>query len=57
MSVCEHCTARNSWDCEDYHPQKWCDSFKLDFDSLTKKQQKAIKRILIWQEIDDNEED
>lgn len=26
---------------------KKCDSFKLDFDTLTKKQQKAIKRILL----------
>lgn len=25
---------------------KYCDHFKLDFDTLTRKQQKAVKRIL-----------
>ena len=47
MSVYEHCAYRNSWDCGDgFCSCKNCDSFKLDFDTLTKKQQKAIKRIL-----------
>lgn len=48
MSLYEHCVYRNSWDCEDclYCNCKSCDSFKLDFETLTNKQQKAIKRIL-----------
>lgn len=48
MSVCEHCKSRYSWDCDDgrAYPKGGCDSFSLDFDTLTPKQQKAIKRIL-----------
>ena len=46
MGVYKHCEYRNSWDCEDgYCNCENCDQFKLDFDTLTKKQQKAIKRI------------
>ena len=47
MSVCEHCQYRYSWDCEDYvKPKNGCKQFKLDFDTLTWKQQNAIRRIL-----------
>ena len=47
MRIYNHCEYRNSWDCED----GWCDCkncghFKLDFDTLTEKQKKAVKRIL-----------
>lgn len=56
MAVYDHCVYRNSWDCEDgYCNCKNCDRFKLDFDTLTKKQQKAIKRILSHE--DEDEED
>lgn len=47
MSVYRHCKYRNSWDCEDgYCNCENCGDFILDGDTLTKKQQKAIKRIL-----------
>lgn len=47
MSLCEYCACRGSWDCEDgcYYPDN-CDDFKLDYDMLTKKQKKKIKKIL-----------
>lgn len=47
MSVYSHCKYRNSYDCADgYCNCEKCDDFKLDSDTLTKKQQKTIKRIL-----------
>lgn len=47
MSVYNHCEYRNSYDCCDgYCNCENCDSFKLDFETLTKKQQKTIKKIL-----------
>ncbi len=48
MAVCEHCRFRFSWDCDDGlpYPKKGCDSFELDFKTLSKKQQKAIRKIL-----------
>ena len=52
MTICEHCFYRNSWDCED----DWnrcitkCDEFKLDWNTLSQKQQKAIQRILSREE-------
>ena len=48
MAVCEHCKYRYSWDCDDGlpTPQNGCDSFELDFNTLSKKQQKAIRKIL-----------
>ena len=53
MGIYNHCIYRNSYDCCDgYCNCKSCDSFKLDFDTLTNKQQKAIKRILSHE--DDN---
>lgn len=53
--VCEHCTYKYSWDCDDGrpYPKKGCDSFKLDFETLTPKQQKAIRRILSHEDDDD----
>ncbi len=54
MSVYEHCVYRNSWDCGDgYCYSKNCDLFKLDFDTLTQQQQKAIKRILSREDEED----
>lgn len=55
MAVCEHCVYRNSWECDDGYPypQKGCDNFTLDFSTLTKKQQKAIRKILAREETDD----
>ena len=56
MTVCEHCQYRYSWDCQDdFKPKNGCESFKLDFDTLTKKQQKAIRKILINEENCDEE--
>lgn len=43
MTVYEHCAYRNSWDCGDgYCNCKTCDSFKLDFDTLTKSNKKQL---------------
>ena len=51
MSVYEHCEHRNSWDCDDgWCDCKNCEHFKLDFDTLTERQKKAIKRILSHQD-------
>ena len=57
MTVCEHCQYRYTWDCQDdyYRPKNGCEYFKLDFDTLTKKQQKAIRKILINEENCDEE--
>lgn len=46
--VCDHCRFRHSWDCDDglAYPRNGCDNFELDFSTLKKKQQKAIRRIL-----------
>lgn len=46
--VCEHCKYRNSWDCDDgiAYPKGGCEDFTLDFDTLNRKQKKAIQRIL-----------
>lgn len=47
MSLCNYCEYRNSYDCEDgdYRSEN-CESFKLDFLTLSKKQKKKIKKIL-----------
>ena len=54
MGVCEHCTYRYSWDCDDGlpYPKRGCEDFKLDFETLTKKQQKAIRKILAREDED-----
>ena len=51
MSLCEHCSCRGSWDCEDryYYPED-CDDFKLDYDTLSNKQKKKIKKIMSREE-------
>jgi hypothetical protein len=47
MSACDHCVSRNSWDCDDgWNRRRDCDSFKLDFDTLSDRQKKAIQYIL-----------
>ena len=47
MSVCNYCVYRNSYDCADgYDRSENCNSFKLDFETLSKKQKKKIKKIL-----------
>ena len=59
MAVCDHCRYRFSWDCDDGrpYPRKGCDEFELDFETLTKKQQKAVRRILSHEEDNDDWED
>lgn len=52
MAVCDHCTYRYSWDCDDgfSYSERGCENFELDFQTLTKRQQKAIRRILAREE-------
>lgn len=52
MAVCEHCRFRYSWNCDDGlpYPAGGCENFELDFSTLTKKQQNAIRRILARQD-------
>ncbi len=51
MSLCNYCEYRNSYDCEDGNSRSEnCDSFKLDFLILSKKQKKKIKKILSREE-------
>ena len=53
MSVYNHCEYRNYFECEDgYCNCETCNDFKLDFETLTKRQQKAIKRILSHEDDD-----
>ena len=51
MSRCDYCEYRNSWDCDDgwgrISNNYFCESFKLDYDSLSEKQKKEIQRKLI----------
>ena len=56
MNRCDHCEYRNSWDCEDYKVSnnKACDRFKLDFDSLSKRQQKAIQKMFMDNDSDNS---
>ena len=46
--LCDHCKSRYSWDCDDglAYPRGGCDEFSLDWDTLSGKQQKAIRKIL-----------
>lgn len=46
--LCDHCKSRYSWDCDDgmAYPRGGCESFSLDWDTLSSKQQKAIRKIL-----------
>lgn len=51
MSLCKYCAYHGSWDCEDgYYCPDNCDHFKLDYDTLSKKQKKKIKKILSREE-------
>ena len=49
MKRCDYCECRFSWDCEDFKVSNdcLCDSFKLDFDTLSEGQKKTIQRILM----------
>ena len=51
MSRCDYCEYRNSWDCDDgwgrISNNHFCESFKLDYDSLSEKQKKEIQRRLM----------
>jgi len=57
MSRCDYCKYRNSWDCDDgwnrVSDDSYCESFSLDFMSLTKKQRKAIQKMLMRKEEDE----
>ena len=46
--LCDHCKSRHTWDCDDgmAYPRGGCCDFSLDWNTLSKKQQKAIMRIL-----------
>ena len=51
MDRCEHCEFRNVWECEDISNRvpndTLCDSFKLDFDTLSDGVKKQIQKRLI----------
>ena len=50
---CDHCQYRNSWDCEDecrIEDNTFCNNFKLDFDTLNKKQKRIIQSQLMFNE-------
>lgn len=48
---CDHCEYRYSWDCEDYKlsDSVLCESFKLDFYSLSESQKREIQKRLMEQ--------
>ncbi len=51
MDRCEHCEYRNSWECGDgwnrCSNETLCENFKLDYDTLTEGQKRAIQRTLM----------
>ena len=51
MSRCDYCEYRNSWECGDgwnrVSNDCYCESFRLDYDSLSEKQKKEIQRKLM----------
>jgi len=51
---CEYCAYRYSWECEEYwvSNNKMCDDFKLDFDTLSESQKKAIQKRLMGDSYD-----
>lgn len=55
MSRCDHCVYRNSWDCDDgwnrVSDDTLCESFKLDYDTLSDRQKEEIQRRLIERRI------
>lgn len=54
MYRCDYCEYRNSWDCGDgwnrVSNDCYCESFKLDYDSLSERQKKEIQRRLMRDE-------
>ena len=45
--ACDYCVYRYSYDCGDgWNCHKNCESFKLDWDSLSDKDKKTIQKIL-----------
>lgn len=46
--LCDHCKSRFSWECDDGipYPRGGCGYFSLDWSTLSRKQQKAIMKIL-----------
>ena len=52
MSRCDYCENRFTWDCEDFRLSNdvICKDFELDFSTLSKKQKKAVQKILMHQE-------
>lgn len=46
--ACDYCAYRYSYDCGDgWNRHKNCESFKLDWDNLSKKDKKTIQKIWI----------
>ena len=46
--ICKYCRYRNSWDCEDgWNRRENCSEFVLDWDTLSKIRQEAIRNALI----------
>ena len=51
MSLCNYCEYHILYDCEDVdYRSENCESFKLDFLTLSKKQKRKIKKILSREE-------
>ena len=52
---CDYCEYRCSWDCEDFKVSNdyICERFRLDFDTLTEHEKKAVQRQLMMKGIDD----
>ena len=45
--ICNYCSYRHSWDCEDgWNIRKNCSDFKLDWNTLSEKDKKTIQKIL-----------
>lgn len=44
MSLCEYCTSRYSWDCDDglAYPECGCENFSLDYCALSDGQKEKI---------------
>lgn len=51
---CDYCIYRNSWECEDWQVSDdyICREFKLDYDTLNRKQQVAIQKRLMGESYD-----
>gem|GEM_PF-4177012 len=42
MTKCDFCSYRNSYECEEYHPQNGCEDFSLDQNTLTEEEQRRF---------------